>query len=871
MAQKEVYVRINGVESVSKATEQADGALSGFTSKAGSMLKRLAAVAAGLALGEFFKKAVEEATVSREAMGQLALAVENSGKSFAKMSPEIDETLSRLATMTKFGDDDFARAMQQMTLKTGDAEWALKNLGPAADLAAAGNIELEQAANMLALAHEGNTKALFRMMPELKGAVNWQEMLAEKTAGAAEAQMRQLGPLAAIEKQFGEFAESVGKAIIGGSQFEETGFSMAKMLADLSGWIEDNRGEIGKFIDVLIETGKNVVEAVTPSFQMLARIAGPALKLVAGLIAEAGFAIRAWSVYSEESAGKVIQAIGWIVEKGAKVLRAFGIDVGHGLADTIIKFGEKLDVEASKRWDTLVKDHGAFWTRIKAQGDEAVQTVAKQERAKTEAVRDEEANRKKELDEAIKAQEARWKLVDQAAVSYRKVIETLKPAIEKNVTLREIDAQGTALDAARKNADALIKKMQEHGALPPLIKPATDAVDATARKLSDAAGFALDTAKNIEGIDDEALLLLESCKIIGETLSSIAQKGLTFAGVTGVLGGVASLVNTMMQGDLERRNLTRQNNTRLEELNRGLSSLKLNVSGKDYESVFGALKVLMGNLSGGANIMPSLYQFDRSLFNAGLTQADLNKIADSYGISIRRKDGDIDLAQLQKLFEAMQRTGLGNGTRSLEDELQDRKNYASIAGAAAGEQARYLLDFLAGRGVGYLAGVETSDPQMIFQHLFKLYNSMTNGRTLGADELGGLTAGQLRDFIFELLQGLKGDSGQGTSSVSLAQSPTSSLSAEMVTAGGISMSMVSVQDAIAAMDTSMSSVLTEHTAFHQRIADATEGSYRELQLHTVLLGDLIEVCAGNADRINQTLADARALALANAGTGPSYG
>lgn len=72
------------------------------------------------------------------------------------------------------------------------------------------------------------------------------------------------------------------------------------------------------------------------------------------------------------------------------------------------------------------------------------------------------------------------------------------------------------------------------------------------------------------------------------------------------------------------------------------------------------------------------------------------------------------------------------------------------------------------------------------------------------------------------------------------------------------------------MDTNVATILKTHSTFQDRIANATEGAYAELQVHTGLLRELILTTAGQADRLDRQLATARAAANLSAGVGPSF-
>lgn len=875
MIDRIVQVIFRGKDDVTPEANKAKAGVGGFVDSATSMLKGLAAAAAALGLGAFFKKAIEEAQTSREAMGQLALTVENSGVSFTKMAPRVDEALSRLARLSKFGDDDFAKAMQNMTLKTGDAEWALANLGPAADLAAAAGIDLEKASTVLAQAHEGNTKQLYRLIPELKGATNWQELLAEKTAGAAEAQMRQLGPIAAIQKQFGELAESVGKAILGNSTFEESGFGVATMLADLATWVEENTDELGVFIETTIEVGKNILEGLTPAFTLLKQVGGPILKLLVGLIAEMSFAFRAGTIVVEEFAGSVYKSIGNLVEKGGRVLKLFGINVVEGMGTTLRTFGEKLDAEASERWTKLTADHSAFWSRVGREGEKSVDTVRTQERAKTKIVRDESEEQEKIWRAQQKQVEETYKVLSGLAVNYKEVLRTLNPALKESLNKEHAGEFEKTWKRIDDNARTLITRMMANP-LPPLIKPAADATKVMGDNLADSVDAVLGLAAEFGGLDDESKAVLENVSAIGKSVQAMFDGGVSFAGIAGVLGAVGTIVSALTSDAREYRQLQRESQARLKEnsetvdkLTKQVGLLALDVAGGEVATIESVLADIVPKLSQGGSITDFLSIIKGAtsqLVGSGLGWDSVVSLAKKFGLNILDSKGAIDFAQLPELLRALQGTNTAAPGTDFESQLSILQDSFDVNGTNDLSQIGQILN-LAGGFAPVLQGLFRGDNLGGTRaDLQKLFNDMAAGR-LQESQLGRLSGNQFRQLILSLIrqidavmQAQTGDATGGDAAGDL-ELPSAGL-----LTGGPSLTPVTAAETVQAVlreqTDALSLLLTDQLVLQTRIALAAEGSWVELRQVNTNLGDILGVIGGGLDGLDAALETrARAAAL----------
>lgn len=748
-----VRVIFRGEDNVSPAANSAEKSVGGFGATVSSVVKSLGALGVGVALGAFFKKAVEEASNAREAMGQLSLAVDNSGASFTAMEPEIEAALDRLSRLTKFSDDDFAKAMDTMTTGTGDARWALDNLGLVADLAAKKSITLEESANAVTKAHEGNTKTLFALIPELKGAANWQELLAQKTHGAAEEQLKQLGPIGQAKKMFGEFAEEVGKAILGNDDFQRAGFTVVGMLGDLAKWTHDNAGEIGKFTTAIVVATSAVAEGLVPVMRLLKGVGGPVLVYIRDSVAEAGFMFQAFSGLAGTAVGIVVSALGVLVEKGGKFLKVFGIEAVEATGKSMVDAGTRLLIEGRSNMEGSKRDWIDYQARMKEEDQKGVDDKKKKREEETVIVKDALGKQEDEYDAYVKHLKQLYKLIDDEVVSYKERVETLGPAVKKAMETGPIEGFNRTLAASKEEADKAVAAMKEHGALPPLVKKTELAVKDVADALVQSARTALDVAQAFGKIDSEAAAAFTSAINVGDAVSKMMTGGVTFAGVTGVIGGVANIVSQMMQGDAERKRLLGQNNDRLRELRDEIGNLDLNITGEDFAKVTSALTSAVPNLLGGiGNRGADLRTLSGALSAQGLTFGDLDRIAKEIGIEIRDKSGGLNFDAVKQLLAGLKDVEFGQFGQDFASQLRAAMSGFSINGTsdagqigglgALGAQFSPLLRSIF--NPSDLAGSRTR-----LQEAFA--RMQPGGGGFSARELGGLTGNQFLDFITDLI------------------------------------------------------------------------------------------------------------------------
>jgi hypothetical protein len=874
MAKKEVVVSINGKETVSAASQKAEGGLSGFASKAKSMVAGFAALGVGAALGGFFKKAITESLGAQEEMTRLGAAVEGTGASFESMKPRILETITNLNRMSTFSQSDLRNALSNMTVMTGDAEGSMKNLALAADLAAAKNIPLEQAAEAVAKAMAGNETALKKLVPELKNSSDLFGDLQAKVGGTAEKMGNTLsGQITRAKDQFGEFANAVGDAILGTDGLSDGGGILITMMVSLQEWVAENTDTIQLATAALVNMARNIGAILMPAFKLFGAVATPALALVTGVVLEVSFAIRAFAVFVQDAFGKAIQTIAGFAKGVAGLLKKVGIDLNTEGLESMERFGKKMDDEASTRWTKLTDDHKQFWGKLGRQTKDGEQAVEQTMQAATVTqVREVKKRGDAAVTEAervnrVLSQELGPPLANLIGIttgSLQKLGDTARTQIPPEKAAEFSAHMQSLVDRANAAKEHLIG-----------VGTATDkGKDNTkdmAREVADIARSGVDAASAFGVIDDSAVKSLNSAINIGNALSKIAQSGFSFAGVTGVIGGVASLVNSMMAGDQARRDLLRSNNQALSRLANEFSAFNGKVSGDEREragKLFTPFAEWLGNIASG--------QFDDRtlegiLSEQGFTVADIERIAKTMGMSIYDKNGKLNNSAIYQVLGGLASQGsTGRVGTSFQDQLQYFRDSQRVMGTEGPEALQELINFLVNTGgVTALQGIDVlNDPQGAIAALRALFKQLGEGDGIANEMLGKLTGSGFGALLMELIGGLAQSPPAGGGSTG-NDAPPPMAPDPVVTGGGLSAPTETIQTVIKAMDLNVVTVLTEHTTLHERIAAATEGSYERLISIDAKMDTLIAVTSG-VDRFDRALEEERFALAVQQGRGVSF-
>jgi hypothetical protein len=420
-----------------------------------------------------------------------------------------------------------------------------------------------------------------------------------------------------------------------------------------------------------------------------------------------------------------------------------------------------------------------------------------------------------------------------------------------------------------------------------------------AREVEVFARGTLDAADAFGVIDDKSRKSLDSAISIATAIGGIIKSGFSFAGVTGVIGGVAALVNTMMSGDNERRQLQREsnerlrdNNARLKELTKEVGLLTLDVSGGEVASIEAILEDIVpklargGDVFGGPNSFSSIIRgATSSLISQGLGWDSIVALAKRFGINILDKDGAIDFAQLPVLLQALRNTNTAAPGQSFDSQLEILQQGFGVNATGDVSQIGQIMN-LAERFSPALRGVfRGNNIAGTRADLQRLFNDLAAGRLTEA-QLGGLTGSQFLRVITDVIGRIDrlpsgASTGPSGPTGSSAPAPTGGASGAPVTGAGGSappagpaggeVPAETIQSVIKAMDARMLSVLSSHTPLIDRIAVATEASATSLRSIDSKMDTLIEVTAGNLDATDAKLEAMRRLAALERGERPELG
>lgn len=876
MAEKTIKVVIDGQEMVSPAAKKAEGAVESFTSKVKNLLAPLAALGIGAALGGFFKKAIEESLEGEQSMQRMQTAVENAGTSFAQMRPKIDSTIGDLTRLTVYTDDQLMSAFSDMTIQTGDARGSLANLGLAADLAAAKSIPLEAASSAIGKAFAGNTTALGKLIPELKGSTDIIGDLRIKVEGTAEQMGGTFaGSIERAKNQFSEFAQAVGDAIIGADSMQGSGNRLVDLLVQMTQWVEANRTEIGTLASGLLDLGEFLVRVSV----ILVETFGAGLSIIKRAI---------WGLAADTaiSVGEMLKSFGTLVEKGGKFLKIFGIDVVQSAGQKMKDAGQEMvDVNKNKLLN-VEADWYQAQVRINGIADRWSGTTVTAVKKVGESLDSHGVTLKRSTaltEDEIKKQDAAWKQylkdyeagikrLDAAYDAYLKLLPKLQPALQEAMQTQHIEGQNRALAASKVAADAAFKAIKDGAEpLPALIKKSETSVGDMGTKLGQAADAVLVVGENFGGLDDDTKKVLESVKAIGVSMAGLAEKGLSFAGVAGMVGAIASIVSTMMSNDAERRQLTRENNTNLKRLTQEIGGLKLDITGDQFTAALAAFGPVADKLSRGELLSTIEFsQLQERFTAAGLSPAALVKMAKELGVGTVGSGASERVTDMGNFFRALGVTKIGKVGTNFADQLAFFRESQDLNGETGPDKFQKLVEFLITKGgVGALAGVDFSDPAKAKSSLLSLFSSLNEGG-VSASLLGKISGGTLKDIISEIIRGL----GEGAPSGSSAPAPGGTAvgggSSSIVTGGATVpvKTLSDVLDGVVAQTTALA-------AYHVKHLSIATDHLAEARSQTVILTEIASntrslIDGGLEDMIDEKLSAKQSLAALSGGVGPSF-
>jgi hypothetical protein len=281
MAAKDILRKVRLVfdkASGRQVEEEAKRNLSGV--ERGMARLKKAALALGSALAAAFavrkiiafgKEVVRVAAESEEIWNRLGYAVENVGVSFDQARPEIEAFARAMQDATTVGDEDFAAVLTELITTSGDYAASLNAVGTVADLAAAKQLDLRTAAQLVGRALIGETGTFKRYGIVIKEGETAMEALRRSFGGFAENEAKTLGGrLKQLGNEWSDFKQAVGEALIvagGGTSVLEM---LAGSLKVLSQWVTENREVFALFGESIAALGNPILRLIK-FYAMLSR------------------------------------------------------------------------------------------------------------------------------------------------------------------------------------------------------------------------------------------------------------------------------------------------------------------------------------------------------------------------------------------------------------------------------------------------------------------------------------------------------------------------------------------------------------------------------------------------------------------------
>jgi hypothetical protein len=218
-----------------------------------SLKGALAGVGIGLGIGAISAQlaaAAKAAVADTKAQALLANQLRNTTGATTSQIAGTEAFIQKLQLQTSILDDQLRPAMASLVRATGDVSHAQGLLAVATDVSAATGKDFESVALALGKAVSGQTTALFRMIPGLKGSSDWMAKLKDLTKGAAEAAANN-DPFARMNIILNDLQETIGQALL-------------PMLNDFANWLASEKGQkaITDFANAIKDVIKVIVDLI---------------------------------------------------------------------------------------------------------------------------------------------------------------------------------------------------------------------------------------------------------------------------------------------------------------------------------------------------------------------------------------------------------------------------------------------------------------------------------------------------------------------------------------------------------------------------------------------------------------------------------
>lgn len=785
MAEPKVSVLLQLVDKFTQPVEGVRGSLSKLKGSLGALGTAVAAAFTTAALGKFFKDSIEEGLKAEKTYFRLQQAVENVGGSFAATKPAIDRAVDSVVRMSTFTDDDLSEALSRLITMTGDVNGSMENLGLVADIAAYKQISVQDAAVLLGKALNGNTRIMKEFGIQGGTASERIEELRARVGGFAEREANTMGgKLQNLNRDWGEFKEKIGLAIIGSTEAGGAVSGLAGMLVRLNEWTEKNSDTIQRFsgyvFGAIEVVGKLVGFLVEHSVQYAMAIGGLARDAI-------GFFVELPAQF-QLMWGNFLKVVGSSLAESRVLMTIFG-DRLTEVAERVANSGVAITQDAHRRLREIRRDDDAVAATSQRTQTDALRAGITQRTALSEAEVKANQKREKEAGEALARLKRDAMLASMTALG-REMIE-LKEQLDKALLASEASARDEAVAvhrdrvaqvlAAHAKLDELKPRMERtHQAMlqittdwgdqtVPVVRAVWEEYDLLLNSISEVAGEAEEAADTILDFAKEAGIANEEVVNLVGGVANLADGLKQITGATdfaGLLGGIGTMV-AGLQGVLgalfgdspaekARKELLRKNTTALERLRDQIGDLMQAQSSGATIAKFQALdlSVLAGGGDSKADNLSRLSGLGQMLRANGLTVSDFETMLADLGIDLGdwRKNG-ISTGQLAQIIQGLKTFEPAQFDQSFGGQQDFLQRYFNVAGiddpALQAEFAKTTLkgknDFLANL-IGQF-DLATAEGRAGLQEAFAQVFQQLNNGTFNVGNFGQLTGSEFVEFI----------------------------------------------------------------------------------------------------------------------------
>lgn len=346
-----------------KKTSDAGNTVGGFGDNMKKAAGGIAQAFAGLGVATFLKDATQAAAEDQAAHEKLATSLRNSIGAWDGQVAAIEKWITKAQFTKGFSDNDLRTSFAALTEVTHNVSDSQALMGTAMDVARAKGIPLAAAADLMAKAHEGNTKAIKAQFPELGKLISDNASAQEIMAAVTETVKGQADTFAGtaagkteiFHQKMGELTESIGAHLL------PVLAGLADWLNKIIDWFSGLPGPVQTGTVVVLGIGAalvalngalGVATAAAAAFGVTLNLSlGPIALVVAALAALVGGAIlvaKNWDTIKAAAAS----VFDWLRDNWPLVL---GILTGpFGAAAAII----------AKNWDTIVSGFKSSWNAV---------------------------------------------------------------------------------------------------------------------------------------------------------------------------------------------------------------------------------------------------------------------------------------------------------------------------------------------------------------------------------------------------------------------------------------------------------------------------------------------------------------------------